>query len=117
MAHRISIEAFVAELRSFPESGFETTGSILRFLERNPVAPETLDAYIKWDRQHYTRNLIDKTLLYELIAICWEVGQSSSYRQIAGGKLPSGFARARSGRLPTAELEYDRDEPSATERG
>jgi cysteine dioxygenase len=78
MAHRISIEAFVAELRSFPESGFETTGSILRFLERNPVAPETLDAYIKWDRQHYTRNLIDKTLLYELIAICWEVGQSSS---------------------------------------
>ena len=31
-----------------------------------------------WDRQHYTRNLIDQTPLYELMAICWEVGQASS---------------------------------------
>ena len=30
------------------------------------------------DRRHYTRNLIDKTPLYELVAICWEVGQVSS---------------------------------------
>jgi len=33
---------------------------------------------LSWDPQHYTRNLIDKTTLYELIAICWEVGQGSS---------------------------------------
>src|SRR4051812_35120746 len=51
---------------------------ILAFLERNSVAPESLVPYICWDRQHYTRNLIDKTPLYELIAICWEVGQGSS---------------------------------------
>ena len=34
--------------------------------------------YLNWDRQHYTRNLIDRTALYELMAICWEVGQASS---------------------------------------
>jgi cysteine dioxygenase len=33
---------------------------------------------LTWDRQHYTRNLIDKTDLYEMMAICWEVGQGSS---------------------------------------
>ncbi|HTT22735.1 MAG TPA: cysteine dioxygenase family protein, partial [Candidatus Sulfotelmatobacter sp.] len=27
---------------------------------------------------HYTRNLIDRTPRYELMAICWEVGQASS---------------------------------------
>ncbi|HEX8799552.1 MAG TPA: cysteine dioxygenase family protein, partial [Terriglobales bacterium] len=30
------------------------------------------------NNQHYTRNLIDKTALYELLAICWEVGMRSS---------------------------------------
>ena len=28
--------------------------------------------------QHYTRNLIDKTETFELMAICWEIGQVSS---------------------------------------
>ena len=50
----------------------------MRFLERTSVAPESLAPYLNWDRQHYTRNLIDKTPLYELIAICWDVGQVSS---------------------------------------
>ncbi|MGA7380921.1 MAG: cysteine dioxygenase family protein, partial [Terriglobales bacterium] len=41
-------------------------------------APDTLERYLTWDRQHYTRNLIDKTPVYELMAICWEIGQISS---------------------------------------
>ena len=40
--------------------------------------PTSLDPYLNWSRQHYTRNLIDRTKLYELMAICWEVGQASS---------------------------------------
>ena len=43
-----------------------------------PVDPKSLEPYLIWDKQHYTRNLIDKCPLYELIAICWEVGQGSS---------------------------------------
>ena len=75
---QFSIEDFVSELRKFPESAFVHTDEILAFLQRTPVQPETLTPYLTWDRQHYTRNLIDKTPLYELIAICWEVGQVSS---------------------------------------
>lgn len=78
MSKQVSIEDFVAGLRKFSESAFTHTEDIAIFLENSPVAPETLERYLAWDRQHYTRNLIDKTALYELIAICWEVGQASS---------------------------------------
>lgn len=75
---QLPIRDFVSELHKFPEAAFNDTGEILAFLERTTVAPETLVPYVCWDRQHYTRNLIDKTAFYELIAICWEVGQISS---------------------------------------
>lgn len=78
MAKQVSIDSFVSELRKFPETAFRTTEQILRFIESTPVLPDSLTPYLCWDRQHYTRNLIDKTPLYELIAICWEVGQASS---------------------------------------
>ena len=74
---QMSIADFVAELRKFPATAFDHTGEILEFLRGFTVAPETLSLYLTWDRQHYTRNLIDKTPIYELIAICWEVGQVS----------------------------------------
>jgi len=75
---QVPIDNFVAELRKFPEPAFAGTETIRKFLGSNSVAPDTLASYLTWDRQHYTRNLIDKTPLYELIAICWEVGQGSS---------------------------------------
>src|SRR6202171_4914079 len=78
MPKQLSIQDFISELHKFPEQAFVRTGEILAFLERTSVAPETLSPYLNWDRQHYTRNLIDKTPLYELVAICWEVGQASS---------------------------------------
>ena len=74
----VPIGDFVAELRKFPEAAFRETEAIRRFLAANPVAPETLQPYLLWNAQHYTRNLIDKTPFYELLAICWEVGQVSS---------------------------------------
>jgi cysteine dioxygenase len=78
MSKHVSIQDFVGELRKFPEPAFNRTDQIIRFLESVTVVPDTLTPYLCWDRQHYTRNLIDKTPLYELVAICWEVGQASS---------------------------------------
>jgi cysteine dioxygenase len=78
LSKQAPIESFVAELRKFPKPAFSSTDQIFKFLESVPVAPDSLAPYLTWDRQHYTRNLIDKTPLYELIAICWEVGQGSS---------------------------------------
>ena len=74
----LPIDEFVTELRKFSESAFNETCELLDFLTATEVDPDTLTPYLCWDRQHYTRNLIDKSPLYELIAICWEVGQVSS---------------------------------------
>src|SRR5947207_6506333 len=78
LSKEVPIEEFVAGLRRFAEPAFGHVDQILGFVKSTPVAPDTLRPYLTWDRQLYTRNLIDKTPLYELIAICWEVGQGSS---------------------------------------
>jgi predicted metal-dependent enzyme (double-stranded beta helix superfamily) len=75
---RFSINDFVQRLRAFPPTAFDQTETIRAFMEQTPVDEASLEPYLTWSRQHYTRNLIDKTELYELIAICWEVGQVSS---------------------------------------
>jgi cysteine dioxygenase len=75
---RVSIDELVAKLRALPPVAFEHTGEVRRLLANAPVDEASLAPYLTWDGQHYTRNLIDKTDLYELIAICWEAGQSSS---------------------------------------
>jgi cysteine dioxygenase len=74
----VAIDELVAGLRRFPEHDFGILDPVRAFLRERPVEPASLRRYLNWDRQHYTRNLIDKTPLYELIAICWEVGQGSS---------------------------------------
>jgi cysteine dioxygenase len=76
--NQVSIDDFVAQLRKFPESAFDHTEQVRQFLQDTPLNPDSLAPYLTWDRQHYTRNLIDKNLLYELIAVCWEIGQASS---------------------------------------
>src|SRR5437773_1504621 len=78
LSKEVPIEEFVAGLRRFAEPAFSNVDQILGFVKSTPVAPDTLRPYLAWDRQHYTRNLIDKSPLYELIAICWESGQFSS---------------------------------------
>ena len=74
----VSIQELALELRKLPKSSFDEVDTVRDFLRKHPVDPETLFPCLVWDKQHYTRNLIDKTPLYELIAICWEVGQASS---------------------------------------
>src|SRR5262250_2035968 len=74
----VPIPSLVEELRKLPESAFVPTEPLRQLLEHIPVDADSLAPYLKWDRQHYTRNLIDRTPLYELMAICWEVGQASS---------------------------------------
>jgi cysteine dioxygenase len=74
----VPIEKLIEGLRQMPESAFGPTEPIRRFLQETPVNTDSLAPYLTWDRQHYTRNLIDRTTLYELMAICWEIGQASS---------------------------------------
>jgi cysteine dioxygenase len=80
----VSIQDFAAALRGFPATAFQGGGAVLDLMKSAPVVEDSLAPYLHWDPQHYTRNLVDKTSLYELIAICWEVGQSSSVHNHQG---------------------------------
>ena len=75
---RVAIGKLVEKLRALPRSAFDETEQVRSLLEQMPVDEASLAPYLTWDPQHYTRNLIDKTELYELLAICWDVGQCSS---------------------------------------
>jgi cysteine dioxygenase len=74
----IAIQELVSKLRCCTEADFLQIDRIRELLRTSPVDPKSIEQYLIWDLQHYTRNLIDKTPLYELLAICWETGQGSS---------------------------------------
>ena len=65
ITQRVSIEEFVNGLRKLPESDFTGVQGTLEYLRTNPVDADSLEPYLFWDAQHYTRNLVDKTELYE----------------------------------------------------
>jgi len=81
---RVSIEDFVSGLRKLSQDDFTGLSGTLQYITANPVDAESLQPYLFWNAQHYTRNLIDKTDLYELLAICWEVGMGSSIHNHKG---------------------------------
>jgi cysteine dioxygenase len=80
----IPIEQYVESLRKLPAAAFEDVPAIERWAQQHPVDPATIQRFLVWDAQHYTRNLIDHTDLYDLMAICWEVGQMSSIHNHKG---------------------------------
>jgi cysteine dioxygenase len=73
----ISIKEFAQGLSAIPGNEF-THDSVLDYLRRNRVSADSLDPYLYFSGEHYTRNLIHRTRLFELIAICWDRGQKSA---------------------------------------
>lgn len=71
------VQEFAHRLSDIPENDF-THHNVLRFLQEHPVDPASLSAYSYFCSEQYTRNLIHKTPLFELIAVCWDKGQKSS---------------------------------------
>lgn len=83
MAKLCTIADFAEELRTLGKKGFTLDG-VHQFLKDHPIEPESLRPFLFFRTSHYTRNLIDKTELYEIIAICWEVGQKSQVHNHKG---------------------------------
>jgi len=78
-----SIEEFVEGLCAIPERDF-SVGTVYDYLKTGQVKKESLHKYLFFRRNHYTRNLIFKNSVFELLAICWDVGQASAIHNHAG---------------------------------
>jgi hypothetical protein len=70
------ITDWVKKLADIPERDF-TLGNVQDYILHHPVRPDSLDKYLYFSKGCYTRNLIFKNDLFECMAICWEIGQSS----------------------------------------
>ncbi|HUL17267.1 MAG TPA: cysteine dioxygenase family protein [Terriglobales bacterium] len=73
---RLEISDWVKELASIPERSF-TLETVQDFVLQHLVRPKSLDKYLFYSKGNYTRNLIFKNEIFECLAICWEIGQSS----------------------------------------
>jgi cysteine dioxygenase len=77
------IDRFVEGLCRIPETDF-VEGPVDEHLRASPVDPASLAPYLFFEPTHYTRNLVYKCGLFELILICWDVGQASRIHNHAG---------------------------------
>ncbi len=73
----VTIQDFAERLSAIPEKEFGRE-RVLDFLRKNRVDTKSLGPYLYFSKEHYTRNLIHRTKMFELIAICWESGQASA---------------------------------------
>lgn len=73
-ARLVGVDEFVQGLAAIP--GFKPEG-VNAYLQAHRVRPETLRPYLFFSPASYTRNLVFKNDLFEVIAICWEIGQGS----------------------------------------
>jgi cysteine dioxygenase len=72
----IHIDQFVDGLRSISDRDF-TIKNVYDYVRSHPVGEESLQPYLFFSKNHYTRNLIFRSQRFELLAICWEIGQFS----------------------------------------
>ena len=79
----LTIDQFTQGLSAIPEKDF-TRERVDRYLRESRVEPASLTPYLHYTATHYTRNLIYRCALFELMAICWEVGQVSRIHNHAG---------------------------------
>jgi cysteine dioxygenase len=105
----VTIDQFVTGLCAIPEEDFRV-GSVYDYLKSHPVDERSLDPYVFFSKNHYTRNLIFKNDLFELIAICWDVGQASQihnhHNQNCWMAIPTGRLRVQNFRV------LDQNEPT-----
>ena len=78
MAKRvISIDDFIRSLRTF-EQGPITRDSVLDLCDSVRISDASLSRYVMYDSSFYTRNLIYRDPLFEVMTICWEPDQRTA---------------------------------------
>jgi cysteine dioxygenase len=73
----MSIDEFIGRLRRF-EGGLITRDEVLDFCSEVQLRDSSLAPYTFFDGKFYTRNLIYRDPLFEVMTICWEPGQKTA---------------------------------------
>ena len=73
---RVSVDKLISGLRDVSDDNWTCEG-VYDFLGENPVDVDSIVKYFHFRPEWYTRNLIYKDDRFELMAICWDIGQVS----------------------------------------
>lgn len=80
---QIAVDGIVETLRGVPPPQFRP-GEVCRRLEGMHLDPQSLAPYLLFAANRYTRNLIYRDDLFELIALCWEPHTASPIHNHSG---------------------------------
>src|SRR5216683_3564483 len=79
----VAVEGIVETLRGVPPPRFQP-GHICALLHDLTIRPETLQPFLHFAARRYTRNLIYRDDLFELLALCWEPRTDSPIHNHSG---------------------------------
>ncbi len=80
---RTSVPDFIAGLREL-ERDLITKDRIAEYMGAMTLRPESLHDYVWWRDSFYTRNLIYRDELFEVMTICWSPGQKTAIHTTTG---------------------------------
>lgn len=86
---------FVDHLEAMARTGFDVD-EVQAYLQETLIEPPSLEFYVTYRPQHYTRNLVHKTEAFEILVICWRTGQKAP---IHGHEGELCWARVEQGKL------------------
>jgi len=97
-----SIGDFIAGLKEL-ERDYITKPRIAEYMAAMPLRAETLKNYVWWRDSFYTRNLIYRDELFEVMTICWSPGQKTAIHT-HNGQL--GWMTVAQGEVVTHEYKH-----------
>src|SRR6266536_2822175 len=100
--HLISIDDFIDRIRSF-ERSLITRDCVLDLCSSVMITDSSLAPYVFFDDAFYTRNLIYRDELFEVMTICWSPGQKTAIHT-HNGQL--GWMTVSQGEVQTHEFHH-----------
>jgi NitT/TauT family transport system ATP-binding protein len=91
----LSMDDFVTRIRELTAPAVDS-GMVQRFLEGNLIEPASIDRYVRFADDRYTRHLVFKNVAVELLVLCWRRG---AHAPIHGHEGELCWARVERGRL------------------
>lgn len=95
MSARVAMDDFVAALEAMAASGFNAA-QVQAYLAQTLIEPTALERYLLFRRGRYTRNLVHKTAAFEILVVCWGIGQRAPVHGHEGERC---WARVERGKL------------------
>jgi cysteine dioxygenase len=99
---RTSVADFVVGLREL-EQDLITKDRIAQYMASTTLRPDALSEYVWWRDSFYTRNLIFRDELFEVMTICWSPGQKTAIHT-HNGQL--GWMTVSQGEVRTHEFRH-----------